>query len=188
MPSASPLRWAILGTGAIAARFAADMRHSRSGIVHAVASRTPERARAFAARLGPGVLAGTPDAILSRADVDAVYVATPNAAHLAGALMALEAGKPVLVEKPFAASASEARTLAEAARSAGLLAMEAMWMRFTPGIVRLKRLVDEGALGRLARLDAALSFAHAIAPVGERRTCADTASAGPRRCSASDKG
>lgn len=157
-------RWAILGTGAIAARFAADLRHSRLGRLAAVGSRTPERARAFADQFGPGIAADDIDTLLACGDIDAVYLATPNERHGAQALTVLAAGKPVLVEKPFAVSAAEVRQVADAARQSGLLAMEAMWMRFTPGIVRLKRIVDEGHIGALRRIDVALAYPQAYDP------------------------
>lgn len=159
------LRWAILGTGAIARRFAGDMRFCRSGAIVAVASRRPERAAAFAAALGPGVASGTAGEMLALAEVDAVYVATPNERHAPDALAAIAAGKrAVLVEKPFALARSDVEEVAAAAREAGAFCMEAMWMRFTPGIVRLKRLVAEGAIGEIVSLQAGVSFARAYDP------------------------
>jgi predicted dehydrogenase len=67
--------------------------------------------------------------------------------HHGAALLALSAGKPVLVEKPFAMNAIEAREMAEAARAEGLFAMEAMWTRFLPHVVEIRRLLAQGALG-----------------------------------------
>lgn len=157
--ASSKIRWAIVGTGGIARRFAGDMRFSRLGRVVAAASRSPDRAQAFAAAIGPDVAHGSTEAVLARPDVDAVYVATTNAAHVETALAALAAGKPVLIEKPVASRAEDAAKLAEAARQAGLLAMEAMWMRFTPGIVKLKALLDSGAIGRVHSLRVELGFA-----------------------------
>lgn len=158
--------WAILGTGRIARRFAEDMRYARRGRIVAVGSRSPDRARSLAAAIGEGVQHGTAADVLRMAEVDAVYVAGPNETHAASALECLDAGKPVLVEKPFATTLGEALAVAEAARGAGCLAMEAMWMRFTPGIRRLKGLVDAGALGRLRALDASLGFANAAPAAG----------------------
>ncbi|WP_102959654.1 Gfo/Idh/MocA family protein [Mangrovicella endophytica] len=158
------IRWAILGAGAIAARFAADMRHSRTGRITAIGSRSTDKARRFAAAIHTEIPGGTIDAVLHRPDVDAVYVATPNALHREHALAALAAGKPVLVEKPLASSASDARDIAQAAAAAGLLAMEAMWMRFTPGIVRLVEIVRSGAIGDIRRIEASLSFDHSFDP------------------------
>ena len=157
------IRWAIIGTGGIARRFASDLRYSATGRLVAVGARSPEKAAGLAAVAGDAV-SGTIAAVIARPDVDAVYVATPNAAHVELALQVLAAGKPVLVEKPLATTAAGARAIAEAAGDAGLLAMEAMWMRFTPGIVRLKQLVDEGAIGEIRRIDAGLAYAARYAP------------------------
>jgi predicted dehydrogenase len=157
-------RWAVLGTGAIAARFAADMHHSRQGRIVAVGSRSSERAAGFAANLGPGIVTGSFQTLLAQDDIDAVYLATPNERHGEHALAAIAAGKPVLVEKPFALSAAEARTVAEAARQAGVLVMEAMWMRFTPGVVRLKRIIEEGRIGDIRRIDISVAFPQPFDP------------------------
>jgi predicted dehydrogenase len=81
-------------------------------------------------------------------EVGAVYVATPNHLHLECALMAIEAGKHVLVEKPLTLNASQAKTLAEAAKEAGVICMEAMWTRFLPTMTRLRALLDQGVIGR----------------------------------------
>ncbi|GGD86498.1 putative oxidoreductase [Aureimonas endophytica] len=150
--------WAIAGTGAIAQRFAADMRHAKRGRVVAIASRNADRARRLAGAIGPEVRAGGLDAILADPAVTAVYVAGRNEDHRAVALRALRVGKPVLVEKPFATRLAEAEEIAEAASGAGLFAMEAMWMRFTPGFRRLKALVDRGAVGEIRSIRADLSF------------------------------
>jgi len=158
------VNWAVVGTGAIARRFSADMRYAKAGRIAAIASRDAERARALARAIGPGVMGDTLDAVLADPSIQAVYVASPTSQHLAHALAAIRAGKAVLVEKPLAASASEAEKIAEAARLAGVLCMEAMWMRFTPGVLKAKRLVDEGRIGRPVSLEASLSYPHAFDP------------------------
>ncbi|SJZ95834.1 Gfo/Idh/MocA family protein [Consotaella salsifontis] len=158
------VRWAIIGPGAIARRFAADMRFSATGTVAAVASRAPERAGAFAVTLGPDVAHGSVDAVLARNDIDAVYVATPSASHASLACAALAAGKPVLVEKPVATSVADAERIAGAAADAKLLVMEAMWLRFTPGIVKAKAMIDAGAIGKLHSINASLGFSQLYRP------------------------
>jgi predicted dehydrogenase len=80
-------------------------------------------------------------------DVDVVYVATPHPAHAEVALLALRAGKPVLVEKPFTVNADEAQAVIDAARSSGLFCMEAMWTRFLPHMRRIRQLLDAEVLG-----------------------------------------
>ena len=152
------VRWGVLGTGTIAAKLAADMAHAPSARLAAVASRDPARAAAFAARFGGARVHETYEALVADPEVDAVYVATPNALHRDHALLAIAAGKPVLVEKPFALDAAEAREIAEAARAAGVFCMEAMWTRFLPVIAEAKRIVDAGGIGRPTLVRAALGF------------------------------
>jgi predicted dehydrogenase len=89
---------------------------------------------------------------------DAVVVASPNAFHASQACAALEHGRPVLVEKPLATTVTDAELVVEAADRAGVVAAVAMNLRFHPGIVELKRLVDAGALGRI--LLAQVSFGY----------------------------
>lgn len=90
---------------------------------------------------------GSYEQLVADDEVDVVYVATPHTFHFAHAGLALEAGRPVLVEKPFTANATDARRLVELARNRGLFAMEAMWTRFNPLIARLRELVADGAIG-----------------------------------------
>ncbi|WP_416355164.1 Gfo/Idh/MocA family protein [Aureimonas phyllosphaerae] len=160
----SIVKWAVVGTGAIARRFSADMRYAKCGRVVAIASREAERACGLARAIGPGVKGDTLDAVLADPSIQAVYVASPTSEHRAHALAAIQAGKAVLVEKPLASSASEAEEIAEAARLAGVLCMEAMWMRFTPGVLTAKRLVDEGRIGEPVGLEASLSYRNAFDP------------------------
>jgi predicted dehydrogenase len=152
-------KWAIVGTGTIAQQFAADLGLSKRSTLSAVASRDAERSRAFIAAAGGKAAAMSFDEALHSRDVDAVYLATPNRLHAEQAIQALAAGKPVLIEKPMATTATDAERIVEAARRNNVLAMEAMWMRFTPAVVRLKELVREGAIGEIRQLHANLAFA-----------------------------
>ena len=86
---------------------------------------------------------------MSDPDVAAVYVATPYPMHHADTLLALEAGKPVLVEKAFTMNGAEARDLVDTSRSKGLFLMEAMWTRFLPHMAEIRRLIAEGSLGNI---------------------------------------
>ena len=150
--------WAILGTGAVAAKFALDLGQA-GGRVAAVGSRDPDRARAFLARL-PARLQ-TPDArVGSAADavqapgVQAVYIATPPSLHEAQAQLAFAAGRAVLIEKPIAPDAPTARRIAEAAALAGVFCMEALWTRFLPMTRQISGLLDRQALGEIRAFQA----------------------------------
>jgi len=94
------------------------------------------------------------EALVGDPDVDVVYVGTPHPMHHEDALLALRAGKPVLVEKPFTMNAAEAEELVAEARSRGLFLMEAMWARFLPHIREIRRLLAEGVLGDIVTVHA----------------------------------
>jgi predicted dehydrogenase len=148
------LRWGVIGTGGIAAVFAADLALTDSGRVVAVGSRSIERAEAFALRFAVPNRHGSYESLVADPDVDAVYVATPHPMHRADAELALRAGKPVLLEKPFTVTAAEARELVALAREQGLFLMEAMWTRFLPHVRRIRELLAEGALGEIVTVTA----------------------------------
>jgi len=143
------LRWGLIGTGGIAATFAADLERTDSGRVVAVGSRRQETADAFAERFGIPKRHPSYEALVEDPDVDAVYVATPHPMHLPDATLALQAGKPVLVEKPFTIDAAQARELVALARSRGVFAMEAMWTRFLPHVRAIREILALGELGEI---------------------------------------
>ncbi len=160
------VRWGILGTGRIAGQFADALRLAPGARLEAVASRRPEAASAFAAAHGaPRVKPGV-DELARDSAVDLVYVATPPALHLRHALALLEGGKAVVVEKPFATSAPDAREVVARSRARGLFCMEAMWMRFTPAAREIEALVRGGALGELRLLEASLGWPRAPGAAG----------------------
>ncbi|MGV9361561.1 Gfo/Idh/MocA family protein [Amycolatopsis sp. NPDC003731] len=134
----APLRWGIMGTGGIAGAFARDLQLTESGVVAAVGSRSGGSAERFGGELDIPTRHSSYEALANDPDVDVVYVATPHPMHHANARLALEAGKPVLVEKPFTMNAEEARDLVDLARAKGLFLMEAMWTRFLPHIRHIR--------------------------------------------------
>jgi predicted dehydrogenase len=142
-----PLRWGVIGTGGIAATFTADLKLTDSGHVVAVGSRHQESADRFANRFDIPHRHAAYEELVTDPDVDVVYVATPHPMHHANTVLALEAGKPVLVEKAFTMNAVEARDLVDTARFKNLFLMEAMWTRFLPDMAEIRRLLAEGILG-----------------------------------------
>jgi len=150
----SPLRWGILGTGGIAHTFVSDLRLTDSGVVGAVGSRSQGSADRFADELGIVTRHPSYESLVADPNVDVVYVATPHPMHRDNAILALRAGKPVLVEKPFAMNASEAREIVEAARERALFAMEAMWTRFLPHVAVIRDWLADGALGDIVTVTA----------------------------------
>lgn len=148
------LRWGLIGTGGIADSFAADLMFTDSGRPVAVGSRRLQTAHEFADRHDIPNRHASYEELVADPDVDVVYVATPHPMHHANTLLALSAGKPVLVEKAFTMNAVEAEELAAAARAAGLFLMEAMWTRFLPHVAEIRRLLAEGALGEIVTVTA----------------------------------
>ncbi len=148
------IRWGIIGTGLISSAFAADLEFTDSGTVAAVGSRRRETAEAFGERFGAPNRHDSYEALVADPEVDVIYVGTPHPMHRDDAMLALRAGKPVLVEKAFAMNAAEAEDLVATAREAGLFLMEAMWTRFLPHILEIRRLLREGALGEIVTVTA----------------------------------
>ncbi len=151
---APPVRWGVLGPGGIANTFASALRAGTRSEVVAVGSRSADRASGFARRHGVARSYGSYEALVADPDVEAVYVASPHSEHHAHALLALGAGKPVLVEKAFTRSLAEADEVLGAARAGGLFAGEAMWSRYLPQYDVVRRTVEAGTVGDLVLLQA----------------------------------
>ncbi|WP_020661326.1 Gfo/Idh/MocA family protein [Amycolatopsis benzoatilytica] len=152
------LRWGLLATGTIAAEFASGVEQSRHGVLAAVASRTPGRARDFAAKYDIPKAYGSYADLLADPDVDAVYIATPHAQHAEWTIRAAEAGKHVLCEKPLTLTAADAEKVIEAARRNDVFLMEAFMYRMHPQTRRLVELIESGAIGEVRAVDVTFSF------------------------------
>lgn len=158
---APPLRWGVLAPGRIADAFVtAVSRYTRQRVVLA-GSRSLERAQAFASAHGVDRAVGSYAELVDDAEVDVVYIASPHSEHAAQALLAIAAGKHVLVEKAFTRDAAQAQQVAAAARAAGVLVMEAMWTRFLPQTDVIAQVLADGTLGKVTTLlaDHGQSFA-----------------------------
>ncbi|MEU9456608.1 Gfo/Idh/MocA family oxidoreductase [Streptomyces sp. NPDC048277] len=142
------IRWGILGAGKIARVFAAGL--GAAGLrVSAVAARDPDRAARFARETGIAVSHGSYEALVHDPEVDVVYVATPQPFHADQAVLAIEAGKAVLVEKSFTDDAPSAQRVVDAARRRSVFAMEAMWTRFLPTFGEIRAELARGTIGEL---------------------------------------
>lgn len=126
--------------------------------VVAVAARDPERAKRYANKHGIPKVHANYEELLADPGVDAVYVPLPNSLHAAWSLRALDAGKHVLCEKPMAANAQEAELMSDAAERSGRVLAEAMHYRYHPFAQRIREIFQEGALGKLLRLEAYACF------------------------------
>ncbi|MDP9406512.1 MAG: Gfo/Idh/MocA family oxidoreductase [Actinomycetota bacterium] len=147
--TAPALRWGVLGTGWIAERFTSAVHRNTASRVVAVGSRGAESARRFADAVGAERAHASYDDLVGDPDVDVAYVATPHHLHREHALLAIEAGKHVLVEKPFTLDADSARDVAAAAVARGVFCAEALWTLFLPRYDVVRQLLADGALGDL---------------------------------------
>ncbi|MEQ8487005.1 MAG: Gfo/Idh/MocA family oxidoreductase [Pseudomonadales bacterium] len=141
------VRFGLVGAGAIAELTARDLARHDAVRLTAVADPSTQRAAALAAQFDIPYTHADAAALLRRDDIDAVYVAVPNALHAGLATAALAAGKHVLLEKPFATSAAEAEAVAAAAERHGRLLMLGMNQRFDANVQRARQLVRSGELG-----------------------------------------
>jgi predicted dehydrogenase len=132
----------------------AAARLADSGVAVAVGSRSQESADRFADKFGVANRHASYSSLVADPDVDVIYVATPHPMHHESAILALRAGKHVLVEKPFTMNAAEAREIVQVARERGLFAMEAMWTRFLPHVTVIRDWLARGVLGELVTVTA----------------------------------
>lgn len=151
------MRFAILGAGNIAHRFAASLAHEPAAELVAVSCRTTSKAEAFLAEVPHAASArayGSHEELLRDAEVDAIYLALPHALHAEWAIAALRAGKAVLCEKPAMLTAEQMREVAHVARQTGTLFMEAMKPRFVPLYAQVLDALPR--IGELVRVEASL--------------------------------
>ena len=147
-------KWGIIGTGGIAKAFANDLDYVKDHKVVAVGSRTSNSAQQFASKY-PGCTGyASYSELVADPSLDGVYIATPHNFHKEHTIMALNAGKPVLCEKPFAVNEHEVRSMIDLAQNKGLTLMEAMWTRFLPHIAKVREILARGILGEIFTLQA----------------------------------
>jgi len=159
-------RWGVLAPGKIARKFAQGLVDAVDGDLVAVGSRSAERANEFAEEFNVPNRHANYEDLVGDPEVDAVYVASPHPFHAEHTILALQAGKPVLCEKPFTVNAAQAEKVIETARREGVFCMEAMWTRFIPTMVRLRELLGQGAIGEVRMLNADFGFRAGWDPQG----------------------
>ncbi len=160
----TPFRWGILGTGGIAHKFATGLSVLTDAQLVAVGSRTQESADKFADEFNAPRRHASYEALANDPEVEAIYIATPHPFHKDNTLLCLNAGKAVLVEKPFAINAAEAQEMIDLSREKKVFLMEAMWSRFLPAIVRTRELIASGAIGEVRMLNADFGFRTSFNP------------------------
>ena len=155
---AQKIRWGMIGTGNIAAKFAQDLALLPDADLSAVASRSKDKAHAFAEKFKFQCSHPSCEALAADPNIDVVYIATPHTLHMDNTLLCVNAGKAVLCEKPLAVNARQASRMVEAAQSAGVFLMEAMWLRFFPLIKKLRQLLADQVIGPVEMFSADFGF------------------------------
>jgi predicted dehydrogenase len=152
------LRWGVLGTARIVRKTIPALQETKNGEVLAIASRSPEKAAEYAHKHGLPQAYGSYESLLAAPDIDAVYIALPNALHLEWILKSLDAGKHVLSEKPLAMSAAECREIARKSAETGRKVLEGFMYRFHPRFEKLQELLAANMVGTLTFVHVAHSF------------------------------
>jgi predicted dehydrogenase len=148
-----------MGLGRISEKFVKTTKDYDTGaVVAAVASRSAGHAKAYAEKYGVPGYYGSYAEMLQNADIDAVYISTTNDKHYECCVLAIEAGRHVLCEKPLVLSSKEARELKAKANAAGVFFMEAIWSRFLPAEIKAREWVAEGRIGELQAVDSSFCF------------------------------
>lgn len=146
------IRWGFLGAGSIATRFGTGFQEVEDGELLAIGSRTARRRQELAEKFNVPRQYDSYEELVADPDIDVIYVATPHSLHHEHSIMALEAGKAVLCEKPFTINLREAAEIVALARNRNQFLMEAMWTRYIPIVREVKRMVQRGDIGDLTML------------------------------------
>ena len=150
----SEFKWGIIGTGGIAHAFAKDLALLDGHTVYAIGSRNLNTAQNFATEFNAAKAYGSYEELVHDDSIDAVYIATPHPSHIENVLLALNAQKPVLCEKPFAVNAKEAKQMVDVAVANNVAIMEAMWARFLPHYAKIREIIASGILGQITTIHA----------------------------------
>ncbi len=154
----SSVRWGLLSTARINERLIPAFREAARCELWGVASRSAEKAAAYAAEHGIRQAYGSYEAMLADPQIDAVYIALPNGLHEEWTVKAADAGKHVLCEKPLALTPAEVDSMAAAARRNGVVVQEAAMVRFHPQTQRLRQMIADGVLGEIRAIQATFCF------------------------------
>ena len=157
---ADKIRWGVISTANIGkGRVIPAIQQSKNGRVTAVASRTLEKARAFADENKIPTAYGSYEELIASPDVDAIYIPVPNSEHAQWSIRCAEAGKPTLCEKPLASNAAEAQSMVDAFKQRNVLFAEAFMYRFHPQTERVKQMIAEGMVGEIRTMQSTFNFA-----------------------------
>jgi len=150
------INWGIIGTGKAAHNFAKAFALTKCGKLIAIGSRDKERAKNFAQEFDLFLNFSSYSQLANSSEVDIVYIATPNSCHKENALLCLNSGKNVLIEKPFTTNVQDTKTLIDLAIKNNLFLMEAIWTRFIPAFNKIEQLINSGEIGEIKAFQATL--------------------------------
>ncbi len=158
MDRSKKIKWGIIGCGNIAHKFAADLSIIEDAELYAVASRSIEKAKAFQIKHSAKKSYSSYDQLMADEKIDIVYIATPHISHAALSIKAMEHNKHVLCEKPLAINKEETIDILATSKRNHKFFMEALWTRFNPSFVAIKKLIDDGVIGDVKYINADFSF------------------------------
>lgn len=144
----SKARWGIVSTGHIAKKFTKSLKLVEGATIEAVASRSADKAKAFAEKNGINKYYGSYEEMSKDPDIDIVYIGTPNNLHYENAIMFMERGKNVLCEKPLGVNEAQVRAMIDKAKEHNVFFMEGMWTRFFPAVKKALEWIADGSIGR----------------------------------------
>jgi predicted dehydrogenase len=152
-------RWGIIGCGNIAQKFADDLvAHVPNAVLNGVASRSIEKAQAFAKPYGCPNAFGSYEELVNSGLVDVIYIATPHAQHHENTLLCLAADVPVLCEKAFAINTQMVKEMVAKSHEKQVFLMEAIWTRFHPAINQIEAIIEAGQIGKIVHIVADFGF------------------------------
>jgi len=158
MNSSDKIKWGIIGCGKIAHKFVSDLALIDEAVLTAVASRSYEKADEFAQKHKAKKAYGSYDELFLDPEIDIVYIATPHHLHAELSIKAMENNKHVLCEKPLSINYKEAKLIIETSRRTKRFFMEALWTRFNPSFVEVKKRIDDGEIGEIKYINADFAF------------------------------
>ena len=150
------INWGVIGTGKAAHNFAKALTITKHGKLIAIGSRDKEKAKKFAQEFDLSLNFSSYLQLANNSEVDIVYIATPNSCHKENALLCLNSGKNVLIEKPFTTNVQDTKTLIDLAIKNNLFLMEAIWTRFIPAFNKIEQLINSGEIGEIKAFQATL--------------------------------
>jgi predicted dehydrogenase len=151
-------KWAILGPGKIAHKFAQGLTEVPGAELYAVASRSISKAEEFAKEFNATKFYGSYDDLVKDEEVDIIYIATPHVFHYEHSLLCLKHKKAVLCEKPFAMNKEQVNEMILTAKKENVFLMEALWTYFLPHYQYVLELVKSEKFGKITALEADLGF------------------------------